>query len=173
MNWVDAATLITIGLFGFLGWKNGIIKWVSTLAGAIIGIIFAGQYYARVAELIPIDTDFDKIVAFTAIFIVSLIFFWVLANFVKKILNMLFLGWVDRSIGALIGIVVGLLSVSAIASIAVIVPIDSLHVAIAKSSLLESILTATDVIKVLLPSQFDQMDRIFEEGLDWKNQFSG
>jgi len=173
MNWVDAAILITIGLFGFLGWKNGIIKWVSTLAGAIIGIIFAGQYYARVAELIPIDTDFDKIVAFTAIFIVSLIFFWVLANFVKKILNMLFLGWVDRSIGALIGIVVGLLSVSAIASIAVIVPIDSLHVAIAKSSLLESILTATDVIKVLLPSQFDQMDRIFEEGLDWKNQFSG
>ena len=173
MNWVDAATLITIGLFGFLGWKNGIIKWVSTLAGAIIGIIFAGQYYARVAELIPIDTDFDKIAAFTAIFIVSLIFFWVLANFVKKILNMLFLGWVDRSIGALIGIVVGLLSVSAIASIAVIVPIDSLHVAIAKSSLLESILTATDVIKVLLPSQFDQMDRIFEEGLDWKNQFSG
>ena len=173
MNWVDAATLITIGLFGFLGWKNGIIKWVSTLAGAIIGIIFAGQYYARLAELIPIDTDFDKIAAFTAIFIVSLIFFWVLANFVKKILNMLFLGWVDRSIGALIGIVVGLLSVSAIASIAVIVPIDSLHVAIAKSSLLESILTATDVIKVLLPSQFDQMDRIFEEGLDWKNQFSG
>ena len=173
MNWVDAATLITIGLFGFLGWKNGIIKWVSTLAGAIIGIIFAGQYYARLAELIPIDTDFDKIVAFTAIFIVSLIFFWVLANFVKKILNMLFLGWVDRSIGALIGIVVGLLSVSAIASIAVIVPIDSLHVAIAKSSLLESILTATDVIKVLLPSQFDQIDRIFEEGLDWKNQFSG
>ncbi|MBI67806.1 MAG: hypothetical protein CL777_03565 [Chloroflexi bacterium] len=173
MNWVDAAILITIGLFGFLGWKNGIIKWVSTLAGAIIGIIFAGQYYARVAELIPIDTDFDKIVAFTAIFIVSLIFFWVLANFVKKILNMLFLGWVDRSIGALIGIVVGLLSVSAIASIAVIVPIDSLHLAIAKSSLLESILTATDVIKVLLPSQFDQMDRIFEEGLDWKNQFSG
>ena len=173
MNWVDAATLITIGLFGFLGWKNGIIKWASTLAGAIIGKIFAGQYYARLAELIPIDTDFDKIVAFTAIFIVSLIFFWVLANFVKKILNMLFLGWVDRSIGALIGIVVGLLSVSAIASIAVIVPIDSLHVAIAKSSLLESILTATDVIKVLLPSQFDQIDRIFEEGLDWKNQFSG
>lgn len=173
MNWVDAATLITIGLFGFLGWKNGIIKWASTLAGAIIGIIFAGQYYARLAELIPIDTDFDKIAAFTAIFIVSLIFFWVLANFVKKILNMLFLGWVDRSIGALIGIVVGLLSVSAIASIAVIVPIDSLHVAIAKSSLLESILTATDVIKVLLPSQFDQIDRIFEEGLDWKNQFSG
>ena len=79
----------------------------------------------------------------------------------------------DRSIGALIGIVVGLLSVSAIASIAVIVPIDSLHVAIAKSSLIESILTATDVIKVLLPSQFDQMNRIFEEGLDWKNQFSG
>ena len=141
--------------------------------GILIGIIFAGQYYARVAELIPIDTDFDKIAAFTAIFIVSLIFFWVLANFVKKILNMLFLGWVDRSIGALIGIVVGLLSVSAIASIAVIVPIDSLHVAIAKSSLLESILTATDVIKVLLPSQFDQIDRIFEEGLDWKNQFSG
>lgn len=173
MNWIDAAILIVIGGSGFLGWKTGVIKWVANLAGAITGIIIAGQYYSDLAKIIPIDTDFDKILAFSVIVIATIVIFWMLANFIKKILNLLLLGWIDRSVGALIGFIVGTLCVSAIASVVVIVPVESLHNALAKSNFLEPMLSATTIIKVLLPAQFDQIDRVLEEGLKWKNQFSG
>tara|TARA_Y100001934_G_scaffold272424_1_gene360669 strand:- start:104 stop:613 length:510 start_codon:yes stop_codon:yes gene_type:complete len=169
MNWIDLIILIVISGFGFLGWKNGIIKWISTLAGAIVGIILAGRYYEISAKFLPVDSGIDEIVAFAIIFVTTLIIFWFLANIVKKILNLLLLGWVDRSVGAVIGLTVGILSVAAVASIAVIIPIDAVHSSVEGSNLLGPLLEVTSVIHVLLPTQFDQIDHILNQGFKIKD----
>ena len=165
MHWIDIVIVIVIGGFGFLGWKNGLIKWVATFAGAIVGIVLAGRYYEAGTDFFPVDTEFDDILAFAIIFGITLIIFWFVASLIKKILNLLLLGWIDRLIGTLIGLIVAAFSVSAIVSITLIIPIESIRSTLAESNLIEPLLEATSIIHILLPTQFDQIDNILKEGL--------
>ena len=43
INWLDITILALIAGGAFFGWRNGVLRWVLTLAGAIVGAIVAGQ----------------------------------------------------------------------------------------------------------------------------------
>lgn len=166
MNWLDIVILIVIALPTFMGWKNGIIRLISTLAGGIVGLILAGQFFKDLAPAIPAGDNegVQQLIAFGVIVIVVLAAAWIAARILKTVLSILFLGWVDGLVGAAIGLLLGAFTATALISAAGIVPSDSVRQAVAESSLSEPLSDNLGFIRGLLPSEFDAVQDLIDQG---------
>ncbi len=43
MNWIDITTIVIACFFALKGYQDGLIKQVASIAGVVIGAIFAGK----------------------------------------------------------------------------------------------------------------------------------
>lgn len=163
LNWVDIIILALVLGGAFFGWRNGVLRWVLTLAGAVVGAVLAGQFYDTFESAVPgVESEaLRQIIAFAAIFLAVVVGAWVLARLVKAAMNVVLLGWVDNAAGLAAGALAGALSAAAIVSVAGIVPSDSVQSAVADSSLAETLLDAMSFIRVFLPSEFDAVEDLF------------
>lgn len=117
MNWVDFVILALIGIPALLGLKTGLIRAVANLGGIIVGIFLASRFSGQAADLIGIvvkNEDLTGPLGFIAIMAGTLVLAWIAAAFLKRVLSLLLLGWVDKVGGAVFGVVVGSFFVSAI-----------------------------------------------------------
>ena len=114
----DAMVLIIVGLSAVIGFARGFSTEILTLA-AWAGAIFATLYGLGwgVAEFgrrfISPDALADIITA-VALFFITLFLFKYLAGFVGKSVKSSVVGFLDRSLGALFGIIRGVLVTAAI-----------------------------------------------------------
>lgn len=163
INWLDITIVALIAGGAFFGWRNGVLRWVLTLAGAIVGAIVAGQLYDQFQAVVPgVDSQaLRQVIAFVVILMLFMTGAWLLARAVKTVLNVLLLGWIDNVAGLAIGVLVGVLAASAISSIAAIVPSEAIQSAVGSSLLAESLLEATSFIRAFLPSEFDVIMTLF------------
>ena len=163
LNWVDIVILVLVLGGAFSGWRNGLLRWVLTLAGALVGAVIAGQFYDDLAGAVPgVDSEaLRQIIAFAAVFLAVVVGAWLLARVIKAALNVVLLGWVDSAAGLAAGAMVGAVSAAAILSVAGIVPSDSVRSAVADSSLAETLLDAMGFIRVFLPGEFDAIEDLF------------
>ena len=166
MNWVDIVILILVALPTFMGWRNGVIRLISTLVGGIVGLFLAGQFFKDLAPAIPVgDSEgVQQLVAFGVIVIVVIAAAWVLAKLLKTALSVLFLGWVDGLAGAAIGLLLGAFAATAFVSVAGIVPSDSVKEAVAESTLSEPLSDNLGFVRGLLTSEFDAVQDLLEQG---------
>lgn len=112
MNLFDIAviTIITFCLIG--GGFRGLIREVSGIIGLTAGFYGANTYYER---LLPyarqwIDTPaVQHLICFFALFCVILLVVGLLARLIRKLLHLVFLGWVDRTFGIWFGALKGIL----------------------------------------------------------------
>lgn len=155
MNWVDIVIIVFVIGLGFLGWRNGLIRWAFTLIGGIIGVVLAGRLYKTVAPLIPLDSEgMQQIAGFAAVFLAVMIGSWVLAKVIKTMLNMLMLGWVDNGAGAVLGLLAGAIAATAVISAMGIVPSDALQTAVNDSTLAGPLVRNMGIVLAFLPSEF-------------------
>lgn len=103
--------IITILAFGLIrGIFRGVVRELSSIIGVLGGFYAAYTYYPQVAGLIspwisnPVQLN---ILSYLAIFSVVVIVVGILAMVIKYLLNIAFLGWVDRICGALFGVLKG------------------------------------------------------------------
>jgi uncharacterized membrane protein required for colicin V production len=165
MNWVDIVIAILVIGFGFMGWRNGVIKLIFTLVGGIAGLVLAGQMWEKVADLLPIESESTaKIAAFVAILVVTLIVSMILAKIVKGMLKVLLLGWVDGLAGAAIGLLLGGIAATAIVSAAGIVPSDTVQKAVNESTLAEPLIENMGIVYTFLPGEFDSVKDLVSKG---------
>ncbi len=164
MNWVDIMILVLVLGAGFMGWRNGVIRWAFTLVGGIIGVILAGQLYKTLAPAVPFgDTDAVKqLVAFGAIFVAVMIAAWIAGRIVKATLNVLMLGWVDSLAGIAVGVLVGAVAATAIISVMGSLPVDSVKDAVNESTLAEPLTENLGFVRSFLPEEFDQIQQLWE-----------
>jgi membrane protein required for colicin V production len=164
MSWLDIAIIIIILIPTLLGLKNGIIKAAFTIAGLIVGIILAGQYYDKLATLVS-DAAWAKIVAYVVILIaVSVLASWA-AALVKNLLKAVMLNWVNRIGGAVLGFVMGAFFCAAILSLWVSLIGSGLigtNSAVQDSALAQFLLEKFPFVLGLLPSQFDPVKNFFQ-----------
>ncbi len=155
MNWVDILIIVLVVGLGFLGWRNGVIRWVLTLIGGILGVVLAGRLYKSAAYLVPVNSEGQKqIIAFAVIFLAVLVGAWIVARILKATLNVLMLGWIDNGAGAILGLAAGALAATAIISAMGVVPVTSLHQAIDNSALAGPLVKRTSIVLAFLPSEF-------------------
>jgi membrane protein required for colicin V production len=120
MNWLDIVIIVVVVLLGLAGLRQGIVRTVFGIAGLIGGIFLAGRYYDELAALLfPSGVTWANIAAYAIIAIATLVVAGVIGWLIVKLVNFAALGWLDRLIGFILGIVIGGLLCAAILAIAV------------------------------------------------------
>lgn len=115
MNPFDILIIVVLGYSLVRGLFRGLVKEVSSIFGVLGGFYAAYTYYKILAGLLAgliHDKSYLNILSFLIIFCGVLIVVSVLGVVIKYLLNIAFLGWVDRIGGVIFGSLKGILIVS-------------------------------------------------------------
>jgi len=120
MNWLDIVIIVVVALLGIAGLRQGMIRTVFGIAGLIGGIFLAGRYYDELAALLfPSGAIWANIAAYAIIAVATLVVAGVIGWLLAKLIHFAALGWLDRLVGCILGIVIGGLLCAAILAIVV------------------------------------------------------
>ena len=121
MNWVDIIVII-VALAGiFVGWRIGLLGAIFATAGLYVGMVLAGQLTDDVAEALTDSVSSEAIATALAYVIVvggSLAAALVARSVVKKMLSLVFLGWIDSAGSLALGLIAGVLAAGALITFA-------------------------------------------------------
>jgi len=161
MNWLDIVIIIAALLLGFVGLRQGIIRTVFGIAGLIGGIILAGRYYGALAGVLsPGGAIWASVAAYAIILIATLVVAGLVGHFIAKLVSLAALGWLDRLIGFLLGVFVGLLlSAAALAIVAKIYP--GSEATISQSAVAKFLIAQLPLVLALLPQEFGSIRDFF------------
>jgi len=161
MSWLDVIILIVLVISAISGLKVGLIKVLFTVVGIIVGVVLAGHFSDNLAGVLTfISADWAKIAAFAIILVVVLVISIILAVILSKFISLVLLGWVNRLCGAVLGVIVGALFISAI--LAIWVKYLGIGDAVANSALANFLLDKFPMVLGLLPSEFDSVRDFFK-----------
>jgi membrane protein required for colicin V production len=120
MNWLTIVIIVVVAGLGIAGLRQGLIRTVFGIAGLIGGIFLAGRYYDELADrLFPAGAIWGNIAAYAIILIATLIVAGVVGWLLAKLVNFAALGWLDKLVGCILGVVIGGLLCTAVLAIAV------------------------------------------------------
>jgi membrane protein required for colicin V production len=111
MTWFDYAVLAIVGLSVLLSIIHGLVRELLALASWVVAFVAAQSYVTAVAPLLPEaipGSSLRFLVAFLILFLVVLLAMTLLASAVSKLVKHAGLGAVDRTLGAVFGMVRGL-----------------------------------------------------------------
>ena len=115
MNPFDILIIIILGYSIVRGLFRGLVKEASSIIGVLGGFYAAYSYYPMLAKWLSgliTDPSYLNILSFLVIFCGVLIIISILGVVVKYLLNVAFLGWVDRICGVGFGLIKGILIIS-------------------------------------------------------------
>jgi membrane protein required for colicin V production len=120
MNWLDIVIIVVVALLGIVGLRQGLIRTVFGIAGLIGGIFLAGRYYDELAALLfPSSAIWSNIAAYAIIAVSTMVVAGVIGWLIAKLVNFVALGWLDKLVGGILGVVIGALLCTAILAIVV------------------------------------------------------
>ena len=110
MNWLDFV-IAFMGLVGlFIGWRVGLLGAIFNTLGVFVGIFLAAQLSDDIASWFTEQGAADSIATVLSYIVIIVGVFagaQMARSFAKKMLNLVFLGWVDTlgsvAVGALLG----------------------------------------------------------------------
>ncbi len=115
INPVDIGIIIILGYCLIRGFFRGFIKELFSLIAVFGGFYAACTYYTHIAQLLSkwIDkTAYLNILGFLILFIGIFIIISLFGVLIKYLLNIVFLGWMDRMFGIGFGAIKGILITS-------------------------------------------------------------
>jgi uncharacterized membrane protein required for colicin V production len=105
-----------IVLFGALGWRDGLVKRVLEVAGAVASLLltahFAGAVQPWVSARTGAATAPALLITWAVMFLLGLILSRLLTTGICKLLHPSMLAWIDRLGGVLLGLAFGVLVAS-------------------------------------------------------------
>jgi len=110
-----------------IGIRRGIIRGIINLIGVITAIFLAIFWFKEVGEYISshsqISGEIANILGFTIIFLGVYLIARIIEIFLKKILSLLFVSWIDGLGGALFGLIKGSLIVGILLVVITFIPL--------------------------------------------------
>lgn len=126
---MDLSVIISlpiIAVFGFVGFKDGVLKRIVEVAGVLVSLLLTAHFASSVNPWMMERTDLSEgtalLLTWAALFFAGLVLSRLLASLVTRLVNMTVLGWLNRVGGALLGILIGLLFASALLQVISHVP---------------------------------------------------
>jgi len=148
---IDIVVMIIFLYFAITGYNKGLVKQASTIIGIILALVISINYYDLFVPILENYLGFSKEVlqffSFAILFILINIFVFILGNVCKKILDVLFLGVVDRSAGAALGLIKGFLVAYFLVLLLSYLPSEALIEHITGSTLAAKILDLTPFLQ--------------------------
>ena len=162
MNWLDIVIVIILVINLFIGLKAGLIQMVISLAGLILGVFLAGNYYQMLANKLTFISSGKaaQIVAYIAILIVVMIVAAIVAWILGKIVSAIMLGWLNQLGGAIFGLIMASIFIGAI--LAIWAQYGNGGNLISNSFMGKFLLDKFPVVLALLPSEFDTIRSLFK-----------
>ncbi|MBG0790312.1 MAG: CvpA family protein [Desulfovibrionaceae bacterium] len=112
MNFLDIILICIVALFLLRGFFRGLVQEVVSLVAVILAIVLASNFnhllQPHLARYIDSEMTVD-VLSYTIIFVGTLALFWAVAKLIRTMLDVSLLGWVDRTAGALFGLLEGVL----------------------------------------------------------------
>ncbi len=176
INPVDTGLAVIVAFCVVRGFFRGFIKEVFSLVGALAGFYVACIYYADAAKLLirwfP-RLPYLNIISFILIFIGIFILISLLGTGIKYLLNIVFLGWVDRVCGVLFGAAKGVL-IGAMLLLALTAFVPQMASMIKSSTLAPEVARISEKIIGIVPSgvkrKFLDKLKVFKETWQTKKQ---
>ena len=121
MNTLDIILLVT-ALIGFIiGFRSGLIKQLTLGAGIAIGLLLAVLYYPVAGEYIKGYMGWENWICsacgFAALMVSSIIVLSLIGMILKWLLSLVFLGILDRLLGAIFTIAISMLALTFVVNI--------------------------------------------------------
>lgn len=109
MTWFDYIVLSIVGLSVLLAAFRGVMREIAALAGWVAALILSGMFAQDVAQWLPgtLSHLLRTIIAYIAIFLGALLLSGVAGLLLAKLLRAAGLGFTDRAVGALFGLLRG------------------------------------------------------------------
>jgi membrane protein required for colicin V production len=154
MNWLDILILVLLIISAISGLVNGFIKTLFSLVGLVVGVVLAGRYYLSLADHLGFihSENAAHIVAFLIIFLLVILVATILGIIFTKIVSAILLGWLNRLLGGVAGVVMGGLAIGAI--LALWVHFMGSSDTFANSALASFLLDKFPLVLGLLPGDF-------------------
>lgn len=163
MNGVDLVILIILLIGLVSGLSRGFVRCLLGLVGLVLGIVLAAVYHGAVADAILGFVPGDRapaMLAFVLIFLVVIIVVGLIAAAISRALKLASLGWLDRLVGGVLGILMSAIVAGLLLLLAVMAGFDDSD-AIVDSRLAPRVFRVTDTIMSLVPSDAKES---FEDG---------
>ena len=112
MNVLDIIIIATMIFFVVKGVLRGFIREVASLSGIILGIWLANEYHPYMTTYLKShlpETAYLPLISFAAIFILILLLCNLFGWGLKQFFNKIFLGWLDRTLGAGLAVLKGVI----------------------------------------------------------------
>lgn len=108
MDSLDCIILVILGIGSVIGFMKGFFKQLASLAGLVAGLFVARALFARVgeqvAESVGTSVTFAQILSFFLIWLLVPVALSMLASVLTRIADVIHLGFVNRLLGALLGV---------------------------------------------------------------------
>jgi membrane protein required for colicin V production len=113
MTWFDYAVIAIVGLSVLLAVLRGVVREIAALAGWAAALILSGMFAQDLAQWLPIalSTVLKVVIAYLAIFLGVLLLSGLAGLLLARLFRAAGLGFTDRAVGALFGLVRGALIV--------------------------------------------------------------
>jgi membrane protein required for colicin V production len=100
------STLLVVGLL--MGLVKGLVKQVTSLAGLVCGLLVGRAFYMPVGgffvKIFKLSVEASHITAFVLILILVPLLFSLVGWLLSKLLSAISLGWINRLLGGLVGV---------------------------------------------------------------------
>ncbi len=112
---IDILIFIVLLYFTINGTRKGFIKEISRLVSIVIGLILANKFSPTIKPLLEEWVSYEPalyVISYFIIFISIVIVFGIIASVLQKFFEMILLGWLNRLLGTLLGLLKGLIIIS-------------------------------------------------------------
>jgi membrane protein required for colicin V production len=179
MNPLDLAIIATMIFLIIRGLMRGFFREIGSIAGVILGFLFANIYHPGLAEYIrsylPNLSHLSRaLISFATIFALVLILCntagWGLKLFFKKTL----FGWADRTLGVGLAFLKGII-ITYIAIVLITILLPSKSPLIAKSTLSPFIISSYQaMVSVISPGSYERWKKkLLKESRGWQGDEKG
>ena len=113
MTWFDYAVFASVGLSVLLAVLRGVVREIAALAGWVAALILSGLFAQQLAQWLPaaLSPMLRAVIAYLVIFLGVLLLSGLAGVLLAKLFRAAGLGFTDRAVGALFGLVRGVLIV--------------------------------------------------------------
>jgi membrane protein required for colicin V production len=111
MTWFDYAVIGIVGLSVLLAVFRGVVREIAALAGWAAALILSGMFAQQLAQELPgaLSPLLRAVIAYLVIFLSVLLLSGVAGMLLARLFHAAGLGFTDRAVGALFGLVRGVL----------------------------------------------------------------
>ncbi len=161
MNWFDIILIAVLALSTLAGIWQGFLMMVLPVIGIIVGTVLAGYYSASLGKLLSIDNQqHAQWAGYIIIVFGMLVLAVVLSIVLRKVISFTPLKWVDKLVGGILGLVLGLLFCATMLAVCVKCGMGTSF--IQGSGIAKLLLDTIPGILLLLPNNFDSVKELFK-----------